>query len=71
MRFGKHHPKNKKEDLYDKVRQDQFQLYNDVCAQPHHFVGGCEDRRDGGQCHMTKKIWTKSEIHPSNRIEQF
>ena len=71
MRFGRHHPKNEEEYLHGRVRRDQFQLYDDVCAQPHHFVGGCEDRKDGGQYHMTQKIWTKIEIHPPNRIEQF
>ena len=71
MRFGRHHPKNKEEYLHGRVRRDQFQLYNDVCAQLHHFVGGYEDRKDSGQCHMTQKIWTKIEIHPLNWIEQF
>ena len=71
MRFGRHHPKNEEEYLHDRVKRDQFQLYDDVCAQLHNFVGGCEDGRDGGQYHMTQKIWTKNEIHPPNRIEQF
>ena len=53
MRFGRHHPKNEEEYLHGRVRRDQFQLYDDVCAQPHHFVGGCEDRKDGGQYHWT------------------
>jgi hypothetical protein len=66
-----HHPKNKEEYLHGRVRLDQFQLYDDVCAQPHHFVGGCEDRKDDGQCHMTQKIWTKIEIHPLIGLNNF
>ena len=71
MLFGMHHPKNKEEDWHGRVRWDQSQLYDGVCAQPHHFVGGCEDRKDDELYHSSKKIWVKNEFTPLIRLNRF
>jgi hypothetical protein len=64
MQFGTHHQKNKEVYEHDRVRRDQSQPYDGVCAPPHHFVGRCEDRKSDGLYHISQKNWIKSEIHP-------
>ena len=71
MQFGMHHPKNEEVYEHGKVKRDQSQLYDGVCALLHHFVDGCVGMKDDVLYHSSKKNWIKSEIHPPNQIEQF
>ena len=67
--FGKRHPKSEGEHWHDRVRRDQFQLYDGVFVQSHRFAGGCEGKRDNERCHNSQKNWIRIEILCPNQTE--